>query len=74
MAKLIDVRGRLTTKQVQDRLIKETATAREKGMPSGQIFLRETEEHIGCSGLRPDGLANARSNLSQFFLLNDNMN
>lgn len=53
VTRLIDARGQLTTKQVQERLIKEIATAKEHGVQYWPIFLRETDEHIGCCGLRP---------------------
>lgn len=53
VTKLIDARGQLTTNQVQERLIKEMATAKEHGGQYWPIFLRETDEHLGCCGLRP---------------------
>ena len=57
VTKLIDARGQLTTKQVQERLIKEVAAAKEYGVQYWPIFLHETDEHIGCCGLRPYDLA-----------------
>ncbi|MGH7455722.1 MAG: GNAT family N-acetyltransferase [bacterium] len=57
VTKLIDARGQLTTNQVQERLIKEIATAKEHGVQYWPIFLRETDEHIGCCGLRPYDLS-----------------
>lgn len=57
VTKLIDARGQLTTNQVQERLIKEIATVRKHGVQYWPIFLRETDEHIGCCGLRPYDLA-----------------
>jgi RimJ/RimL family protein N-acetyltransferase len=57
VTKLIDGRGQLTTNQVQERLIKEIATAKEHGVQYWPIFLRETDEHVGCCGLRPYDLS-----------------
>ncbi|MGH7594732.1 MAG: GNAT family N-acetyltransferase [bacterium] len=57
VTKLIDARGQLTTNQVQERLTKEIATEREYGVQYWPIFLRETDAHIGCCGLRPYDLS-----------------
>jgi RimJ/RimL family protein N-acetyltransferase len=57
VTKLIDTRGQLTTNQVQERLTKEIATEKEHGVQYWPIFLRETDEHVGCCGLRPYDLA-----------------
>lgn len=54
---MIDARGQLTTNQVQERLIKEIATAKEHGVQYWPVFLHETDEHVGCCGLRPYDLS-----------------
>lgn len=57
VTKLIDAPGQLTTNRVQERLIKEIATEREHGVRYWPIFLRETDEHVGCCILRPYDLS-----------------
>ncbi|MCG3156961.1 MAG: hypothetical protein DKINENOH_03591 [bacterium] len=53
VTRYIDARGRLTTKQVLDRLGKEMATAKAFGVQYWPLFLLASDEHIGCCGLRP---------------------
>lgn len=57
VTKLIDARGQLTTKQVQERLLKEIATEKQHGLQYWPVFLRATGEHVGCCGLRPYDLS-----------------
>ena len=53
VTKLIDARGALTKEQVRQRLLREIATAESHGIQYWPIFLLESDEHVGCCGLRP---------------------
>ncbi len=48
---------RIKANQVRERLIKEIATAKEHGVQYWPVFLHETDEHVGCCGLRPYDLS-----------------
>jgi hypothetical protein len=52
VTKLIDARGQLTTNPVQERLIKEIAIVKGHDVQYWPIFLRGTDEQVGCCGLR----------------------
>lgn len=45
--------GPFSEAQVRERLTKEIATQKAFGVQYWPIFLRVTDEHIGCCGLRP---------------------
>ena len=47
------VGGPLSLVQVEERLRREIALQKSRGVQYWPIFLRATEEHIGCAGLRP---------------------
>ncbi|UCH64638.1 MAG: GNAT family N-acetyltransferase [Ignavibacterium sp.] len=53
VTKLIDSRGKLTYEEVKELLTKEIETQKSFGIQYWPIFLSNTNEHIGCSGLRP---------------------
>lgn len=53
VTRLIDARGRLSSAQVQERLEQEIAGQREHGLQYWPLFLLESNEHVGCCGLRP---------------------
>jgi RimJ/RimL family protein N-acetyltransferase len=57
VTRLIDARGKLSKVQVQERLAKEIACQREHGVQYWPIFLLESDEHLGCCGLRPYDLS-----------------
>ena len=58
VTKLFDSRGPLSRDQIQNRLLQEIATQAEHGIQYWPIFLWETDEHVGCAGLRPYDLPN----------------
>ena len=49
----IDVRERLTREQVRERLEEELRNLGSCGLQYWPIFLLDTDEHVGCCGLRP---------------------
>ncbi|MFG0257692.1 MAG: GNAT family N-acetyltransferase [Phycisphaerales bacterium JB043] len=51
VTRLIDARGQLTREQVRARLDEEVASGREHGVQYWALFLRETDELVGCCGL-----------------------
>ena len=53
VTKYIDSRGKLSRKNVQERLAKEILSQKENGVQYWPIFLLETNQHVGCCGLRP---------------------
>jgi ribosomal-protein-alanine N-acetyltransferase len=53
VTRFIDARGRLSSAQVQERLEQEIANQREHGLQYWPLFLLESNEHVGCCGLRP---------------------
>ena len=53
VTRMIDARGRLSRKQVRERLAAEIACEREHGVQYWPIFLLAGGEHVGCCGLRP---------------------
>jgi RimJ/RimL family protein N-acetyltransferase len=53
VTKFFDKRGALSKEQVNIRLLKEIKTQYEFGIQYWPIFIAETDEHIGCAGLRP---------------------
>jgi ribosomal-protein-alanine N-acetyltransferase len=55
VTQFIDARGHLSDDQVRVRLSKEIATERVHGIQYWPIFLLESDEHVGCCGLRPYG-------------------
>jgi ribosomal-protein-alanine N-acetyltransferase len=57
VTRLIDARGRLSQDEVRDRLEREIASQREHGVQYWPLFLLESDEHVGCCGLRPYDLA-----------------
>lgn len=58
VTRLIDARGQLSEGQVRERLSQEISTARSHGVQYWPIFLLESDEHVGCCGLRPYGESN----------------
>ena len=50
---LIDARGKLSKQQVGDKLSKEIVLEKLHKIQYWPIFLLETDEHVGCCGLRP---------------------
>jgi len=53
VTRLLDARGELSKDQVQGRLAQEIASQKEHGVQYWPLFLLETDEHVGCCGLRP---------------------
>jgi RimJ/RimL family protein N-acetyltransferase len=53
VTKYFDKRGRLSDQQVNERLIKEIDTQNQHGIQYWPIFIKETNAHVGCAGLRP---------------------
>ena len=53
VARLIDSRGKLSERQVKERLVQEIATAESFGIQYWPIFLLSSDDHVGCCGLRP---------------------
>jgi len=52
VTEFIDNRGKLDADEVRDRLDQEIANAKTYGVQYWPIFLRSTNEHVGCCGLR----------------------
>jgi RimJ/RimL family protein N-acetyltransferase len=57
VTKFFDVRGKLSRKEVEERLAKEIMCQKEHGVQYWPIFLLETNIHVGCCGLRPYDLS-----------------
>jgi RimJ/RimL family protein N-acetyltransferase len=57
VTKFFDMRGKLSQKEVQERLAREIKCQKEHGVQYWPIFLLETHMHVGCCGLRPYDLA-----------------
>ena len=55
VTRFIDARGHLSEGQVRERLTEEISTERAHGMQYWPLFLLESDEHVGCCGLRPYG-------------------
>ena len=53
VTRLFDSRGPFTKQQVSERLHQEIISQMKYGVQYWPIFLLESGEHIGCSGLRP---------------------
>ena len=53
----IDARKKLSADDVKDRLAREIAGEKQYGVQYWPIFLRSTDEHVGCCGLRPYDLS-----------------
>lgn len=53
VTKYIDIRGKLSTEQIKERLNNEIKSNNEFGMQYWPIFLLETGKHVGCCGLKP---------------------
>jgi [ribosomal protein S5]-alanine N-acetyltransferase len=58
VTRLFDGRGALSKEQVQERLSQEIAIDQKFGVQYWPIFLLETGDHIGASGLRPYDIKN----------------
>jgi ribosomal-protein-alanine N-acetyltransferase len=57
VTKFIDARGKLSVDEVQNRLAEEIASAKDYGVQYWPIFLRSTNEHVGCCGLKAYNLS-----------------
>jgi ribosomal-protein-alanine N-acetyltransferase len=57
VTKLIDARGKLSEAQVQERLTQEIRREKDYGVQYWPIFLLESNEFVGCCGLRPYNLS-----------------
>jgi RimJ/RimL family protein N-acetyltransferase len=57
VTKFFDARGKWSRDEVQERLTKEIKIEKEYGVQYWPIFLLDTNEHIGCCGLRPYDLS-----------------
>ena len=57
VTKFIDARGKLTREDVKQLLSKEIECDKQFNVQYWPIFLLNTNEHIGCCGLRPYDLA-----------------
>jgi RimJ/RimL family protein N-acetyltransferase len=53
----IDAREKLSIDEVRQRLAREIAGVRDFGVQYWPIFLRSTDAHVGCCGLRPYDLS-----------------
>ncbi len=53
VTKYFDARGKWTEDDVQDRLAKEIRIEKQFGVQYWPIFRLDTQDHIGCCGLRP---------------------
>jgi len=53
VTRFIDARGKLSREQVQERLEAEIAGQKEHGLQYWPIFLLDSNQHVGCCGLRP---------------------
>ena len=53
VTKYFDKRGALSDRQVNERLLQEIETQKKHGIQYWPIFVKETNAHIGCAGLRP---------------------
>ena len=53
VTKFIDARGQLTRNEIIELLTKEIETQKSFGIQYWPIFLLNTNEHLGCCGLRP---------------------
>jgi len=49
----IDSRGHISEADVRERLDQEIKNERDHGVQYWPVFLRNTDEHVGCCGLRP---------------------
>ena len=58
VTKFFDKRGALSKEQVNTRLLKEIHSQQKHGIQYWPIFSAETDDHIGCAGLRPYDLPN----------------
>jgi len=52
VTKFIDARGELSEDEVRNRLAQEIASEKNYGVQYWPIFLRATNDHVGCCGLR----------------------
>jgi len=53
VTRFIDARGRLNEIQVRERLVKEIATRQAYGVQYWPVFRLDTNDFLGCCGLRP---------------------
>ncbi len=58
VTKLFDTRGPFSRERVRERLLQEITTEKEHEVQYWPIFLLESEDHIGVSGLRPYDIEN----------------
>ena len=58
VTKFIDTRKRLSNDDVKEILDRYISMQQQHGIQYWPIFLLESGEHVGCSGLRPRDLAN----------------
>lgn len=56
--RFIDTRYRLSDDEVKEILQKYITMQREHGIQYWPIFLQNSDEHVGCCGLRPYNMAN----------------
>ncbi len=53
VTRFFDARGKLSSAQVNERLLQEIATEKLLGIQYWPIFLLRNDHHLGCCGLRP---------------------
>ncbi|MFA6917562.1 MAG: GNAT family N-acetyltransferase [Candidatus Gracilibacteria bacterium] len=53
VTKLITAKGKLTKKDIEEKLAHEIYSEEEHGIQYWPIFSLETDENVGCCGLRP---------------------
>jgi RimJ/RimL family protein N-acetyltransferase len=53
VTRFIDARGKLSRSQVQQCLEAEIVGQRDHGLQYWPVFLLESNDHVGCCGLRP---------------------
>ena len=53
VTRFFDAREKLTPEEVQARLTREITGQNDDGVQYWPIFLRSSQEHVGCCGLRP---------------------
>lgn len=53
VTRLVDARGQLSPDQVWERLQQEISNQTQFGVQYWSLFLLQSDEHVGCCGLRP---------------------
>jgi RimJ/RimL family protein N-acetyltransferase len=53
VTRYFDARGKLTSAQVRERLLREISIEKSHGIQYWPIFLLKNDRHVGCCGLRP---------------------